>query len=175
MSNLFLALLLSITSATNRYPSSLPLTITIMEVQAQPALEREDDLPFDNSTWLGKIFNWAARLFLWFIYITILMIALAVTHWFITAKSFWSWIVCFGGVFMYGMLLGRYWGYGTCLIIFTIVFISLKIYFTVINSTKTKSIMDLLVKWNPFQTDTRKNPEERLPQNTGNYNKDEDS
>src|SRR5688572_16920942 len=44
----------------------------------------EDDLPFDNSSVGGFIGNWIARLLLWFIYLSTLMLFLGFTIWSIT-------------------------------------------------------------------------------------------
>lgn len=92
-------------------------------------VNEESDGPFDNTTWGGVIMNWIATLFLWFIYLTLLVMALVTTGWFITAKGFWSWVVAFIGAFSYAMLAGRYLGYTTCLIFFIILFTALKLLF----------------------------------------------
>lgn len=176
--NYFLfAFFLSFAPASSQHITpNLSLSFIAPLLQAQVASEGDEDLPFDNSTFLGKVFNWAARLFLWFIYLTIFLIAIAITQWFLTTKSFWSWIICAGGVFFYGMLLGRYWGYDTCLIIFAIGFTALKIYFTSVSGRqKSKGLAQLFSQWNPFKEKEKKASENRLNQEPGNYDQNENS
>ncbi len=92
--------------------------------------DSDEDLPFDNSDWGGYIMNWVTKLLLWFIYLTLILMILAVTLWFLNNKGFWSWALCMIGAFFYAMLLGRYWGYTACLIGFVILFSVMKILLT---------------------------------------------
>jgi len=88
--------------------------------------DEEENLPFDDESGSGFM-NWVAKLFLWFIYLMLAIMLLGGTWWSFTAKGFWSWAVCLIAVFFYAMLLGRYWGYGFCLILFGVLFSIVKV------------------------------------------------
>jgi hypothetical protein len=93
--------------------------------------DEEDDLPFDNA-----FMNWIAKLFLWFIYLSLALLILAFTVTSIISRNFWSWLPCLFFAFFYAMWLGRYWGYTACLIAFVIIFSSIKIFLLYTNPGK---------------------------------------
>jgi hypothetical protein len=113
-------------------PHSFPAMkwIRVVGTVAAPDITAEEDLPFDNTTWGGYIMNWITRLLLWFIYLTVILMILAGTLWFLTSRGFWSWVLCMIGAFFYAMLLGRYWGYTACLVGFVILFSVMKLFLT---------------------------------------------
>jgi signal transduction histidine kinase len=104
-------------------------TVIYVSALATAAIAESDD-PFDDTSWWGVIMNWIAKLFLWFIYLTLVLMILSATGWFLTKSGFWSWVVTLIGAFFYAMLAGRYFGYTACLIISIILFSGLKIFFT---------------------------------------------
>lgn len=97
----------------------------------------EQDVPFDDTDGdddaTDSVLNWVAKLFLWFIYLMLAVLALAGTFWCLTAKGFWPWVVCLFAAVCYAMLLGRYWGYELSLMLFIGLFVAIR--FVVVNTT----------------------------------------
>jgi len=88
----------------------------------------EEEVLSSENSWSDNITLGIANLLLWFVYISLILMILSGTWWALTARGFWSWVTAFIGVCFYGMWLGRYWGYGACLILFAVMFSTVKLF-----------------------------------------------
>ena len=102
---------------------------TVQELLHSYSFVQEDEVVYDEDSEVNSsadeddaVTRWIGKIFLWIIYSILAIMALAATGWSFTGKGFWAWTVCLVAAFCYAMLLGRYWGYGLCLIIFAAAF-----------------------------------------------------
>jgi hypothetical protein len=120
-------------------------SIQVKQTTNSIAVEEDEDVPFDDSTTTGAIMNWVVKIFLWFIYLTILVLVLAFTQWILVARSLWSWFGTLVTAFFYGLVFGRWFGYEASLIFFGVFFLALKF---LLRNTKGKATRYATVKRN---------------------------